>query len=156
MSRKLEDLIPILAIKATELIKKAREQEIDVLITSTWRSFAEQQALYDQGRTQPGRVVTWAKPGQSYHNYGLAFDFVPVVEGTPDWETEKTFVTIGQIAEDMRMQWGGRWPGVKRDLPHIQMSFGFSLTELQSFYKIGGIAKVWEECNLKYEKGIWP
>lgn len=42
----------------------------------TIRTFAEQEALYAQGRTKPGKVVTNAKAGMSYHNYGLAVDIV--------------------------------------------------------------------------------
>ena len=42
------------------------------------RTFEEQLALFAQGRTKPGRIVTKARPGESYHNYGLAFDWVPV------------------------------------------------------------------------------
>ena len=48
------------------------------LIYCGFRSFEEQLALFAQGRTKPGRIVTKAKPGESYHNYGLAFDWVPV------------------------------------------------------------------------------
>lgn len=68
------------------------------LIYCGLRTFEEQTALYAQGRTKPGRIVTKAKPGESYHNYGLAFDWVPV-KPTPkdknlysaDWEDETAF-----------------------------------------------------------------
>ena len=40
----------------------------------TYRSFDEQNHLYAQGRTKPGKIVTYAKGGQSYHNFGLAFE----------------------------------------------------------------------------------
>jgi peptidoglycan L-alanyl-D-glutamate endopeptidase CwlK len=45
-------------------------------LTSGYRSKKEQNELYAQGRSKPGQVVTNAKAGQSYHNYGLAVDFV--------------------------------------------------------------------------------
>jgi hypothetical protein len=58
----------------------------------------EQAALYAKGRTSGGRIVTKAKPGQSYHNYGLAFDWVPIKPApknsdllAPDWDDETAF-----------------------------------------------------------------
>lgn len=155
MSRKLEDLIPILAIKVMELSKNAKDKGINILITDTWRSFAEQQAIYDQGRTKPGNIVTWAKPGESYHNYGLAFDFVPMSSsGKPDWNATDKFHIVGELGEDILLEWGGRW--IKKDMPHFQMSFGFKLVELIQFYQEGGIKEVWKWCNDKYEEGFWP
>ena len=53
-------------------------------ITSTLRSFAEQTALYNQGRTTAGQVVTNAKAGQSNHNFGLSFDFALIVDTNND------------------------------------------------------------------------
>jgi hypothetical protein len=53
--------------------------KITPLIYCGRRTMEEQAALYAKGRTkQPGKIVTKAKPGQSYHNYGLAFDWVPL------------------------------------------------------------------------------
>lgn len=156
MSRKLEDLIPILAIKAKQLIDESRDiLGIDIIITDTWRSFAEQKALYDQGRTTPGNIVTYANAGDSYHNYGLAFDFAVMKDGKITWSELNLYKQVGEYAEDMNLQWGGRF---KRpvDMPHIQDSFGFTIHELKTFYTLGGIQRVWEECNKKYEQGLWP
>ena len=51
------------------------------VIVSGYRSSAEQNALYAQGRTTAGPIVTNAKGGQSAHNVGMAIDFVPLVGG---------------------------------------------------------------------------
>ena len=58
----------------------------------------EQAMLYAQGRSRPGKIVTQAKPGQSYHNYGLAFDWVPLKQSgknadlwIADWDNETAF-----------------------------------------------------------------
>jgi len=45
----------------------------------TLRTFKEQEAIYAQGRTKPGVIVTKAKPGLSVHNYGMAIDIVLVL-----------------------------------------------------------------------------
>jgi peptidoglycan L-alanyl-D-glutamate endopeptidase CwlK len=45
-------------------------------VLSGLRSYAQQAALFAQGRTKPGKIVTNARPGSSWHNYGLAIDVV--------------------------------------------------------------------------------
>jgi peptidoglycan L-alanyl-D-glutamate endopeptidase CwlK len=57
----------------------------------TLRTFAEQDAIYAQGRTKPGKIVSNAKKGLSYHNYGLAIDIVLLVNGAASWDTVKDF-----------------------------------------------------------------
>lgn len=77
---------------------------IHPLIYCGFRSFEEQSALFAKGRTAPGRIVTKAKAGESFHNYGLAFDWVPVKPTpkdskmfTPDWE-DATAYKVGEQA----------------------------------------------------------
>ena len=48
------------------------------------RTFEEQARLWALGRTKPGKIVTKARPGESYHNYGLAFDWVPMRPSAKD------------------------------------------------------------------------
>ena len=76
-SRDIKDLHPIVASLAKTLIERAKnELGIKLLITSTLRDNECQAKLYAKGRTAPGPKVTNAKPGQSFHNYGVAFDVV--------------------------------------------------------------------------------
>lgn len=77
---------------ASEALKNCRADGIDVLVTCTFRTHAEQEALYAQGRTTPGRIVTNARAGQSSHNFirngrpaSLALDVVPMRHGKPVW-----------------------------------------------------------------------
>ena len=49
------------------------------------RTVAQQNALYAQGRTEPGAIVTNAPGGSSAHNFGLAVDLYPVINGAIDW-----------------------------------------------------------------------
>ena len=60
--------------------EKALEAGLKLLVTEGFRSFARQQELYNIGRTVPGKRRTDALPGQSFHNYGHAFDWVPLSE----------------------------------------------------------------------------
>lgn len=134
-SRRLDDLLPPVKSRAEAFIKACDEAGIDVLITSTYRDAASQAALYAQGRTKPGRIVTNAKPGQSWHNWRCAFDFVPVVNGKAQWDDTRTFERCGAIAERVGLEWAGRWKRFK-ELAHCQYTGGLTLADLQAGKKI--------------------
>lgn len=84
-SRNLDDLRPEVRPMVDLWLADMLAAGVDHIITCTVRSPAEQDALYAQGRTTPGRIVTNAKAGQSAHQYGLALNFVVMVNGKPDW-----------------------------------------------------------------------
>jgi peptidoglycan L-alanyl-D-glutamate endopeptidase CwlK len=111
----------------------------------TLRTFEEQNALYAQGRTKPGKIVTKARGGESMHNYGLAVDIVLLVDkdknGTfesASWETNVDFDGDGvadwmEVVKIFKMygwEWGGDWKFI--DMPHFQKSFGKSIKQLQA------------------------
>lgn len=115
--------------------------------THTLRTFKEQNDLYAIGRTRPGKKVTNAKGGQSYHNYGLAIDIVLLVDKdkngtfkTALWDTKTDFdgdrvadwQEIVAIFKRYGWEWGGDW-GFK-DYPHFQKTLGKSVVNLQNLY----------------------
>ena len=108
-SRDLKDLDPYVAGLAKQFIAACKKQNIDLLVTSTYRDNESQNALYAQGRTKAGRIVTNAKAGQSFHNYRLAFDVVPIVNGKPQWNDMRTFQKIGAIGKSIGLDWAGDW-----------------------------------------------
>jgi peptidoglycan LD-endopeptidase CwlK len=124
------------------------------------RTFEEQAALYAQGRSKPGNIVTNAQPGDSFHSYGLAVDLV--LDGMAkkpgaqwSWDTRadlnadgrNDWMQMGQIAESCGLEWGGRWKRLP-DLPHIQNSFGFTIAELKEIYRTSyGLKAVWEKLK---------
>ena len=58
----------------------------------TLRTFKEQQDLYEIGRSKPGKKVTNASAGLSYHNYGLAIDIVLIIDGkNASWDIKTDF-----------------------------------------------------------------
>lgn len=130
-SRKIEDLHPKVALMCKQFIQKCDRAGIDVIITSTYRDFESQTALFNQGRTTAGKKTTNAKAGQSFHNYRVAFDFVPVVNGKPIWHNNSGFFTkCGTIAESCGLEWAGRWTKFK-ELAHCQYTGSLSLRDFQ-------------------------
>jgi peptidoglycan L-alanyl-D-glutamate endopeptidase CwlK len=112
-------------------IAAAHNEEIDVLITSTYRDIESQNALYAIGRTLPGKRVTKAKGGQSFHNYRVAFDVVPVVGGKAMWDDEETWQTLGKIGVGLGLEWAGNWESFK-EFPHFQFTNGLTLKDFQN------------------------
>jgi len=118
----------------------------------TLRTFAEQNALYAQGRSKPGKVVTNAKGGLSYHNYGLAIDIVLLVDKddndtfeTAVWDVKTDFdgdkkadwIECVNIFKQYGWEWGGDWKF--NDPPHFQKTFGKSVRELMALHTKGKV-----------------
>ena len=94
--------------------------------TGGYRPNELQAALYGQGRTLPGDIITNAKPGFSWHNYGLAFDVAPIEGNSVNYNLITPEVV--KIAESYGFEWGGYWKS--KDTPHFQKTFGKSITDM--------------------------
>ena len=131
-SRDINALDPRVAAKCLALIDACRDAGIDLIVTSTYRDNECQESLYAQGRTKPGQIVTKARAGQSWHNYRLAFDVVPVVGGKAQWGAKaEVWETIGRLGESVGLEWAGRWKTF-REMPHFQWTGGLTLKQLQA------------------------
>ena len=130
-SRKIEDLHPYVAKLCRAFVAACKKEGIDILITSTWRDNESQNALYAQGRTKPGKIVTNARAGSSFHNYKLAFDFVPIVNGKAQWNDIATFKRAGEIGKRLGLDWAGDWKSF-REYAHLQWTGGLSLAQLRA------------------------
>lgn len=133
-SRKIEDLLPVVAEKVRAFIDACDAEGIDLLVTSTYRDHESQNELYAQGRTKPGKIVTNAKGGESFHNFQCAVDVVPLRNGKPVWNTSgedgKLWNRIGEIGESVGLEWAGRWRTF-REFAHFQYTAGLTLAQLR-------------------------
>ena len=134
-SRSLDDLIPQARVRVDKLIEGCKAAGIDLLVTSTYRDNESQDALYAQGRTKPGKIVTKAKAGQSFHNYRCAVDVVPLVNGKPVWDDTILWSQIGGLGKQIGLEWAGDWQTFK-EYPHFQYTGGKTLKQLQAGEKI--------------------
>lgn len=113
-----------------------------------YRSIAEQNVLYNQ---RP--KVTNAKGGQSIHNYGLAFDYVIMLDKdnngtfeTIEWDLKSPYhKVVVDYFQSKGYEWGGSWKSFK-DYPHFQKAFGHTWQSLKrkldtgdSFKDINGL-----------------
>jgi len=95
------------------------EQQFDLTIRviSAYRSMEEQEAIYAQGRTKPGEIVSNAPPGSSYHNWGMAVDIAPLgVSGEINYNYDQS--KWQNIASQWNITWGGAWKGSFQDKDH--------------------------------------
>lgn len=135
---------PVVKESALEMIKRAYEEGIYVQISAGYRSMEEQAKLYGQGRlgySYNGKnysnmskpKVTNAKPGQSYHNFGLAIDyFISSDDGRRAlWTVDDQWRRVAEIGKELGFAWGGDWKNFK-DYPHLEMVGGLSYSQLQS------------------------
>lgn len=116
------DLLPEAKDKVSQLIENLAARGIEAEIAQGTRSAAEQNALYAQGRTKPGAIVTNARGGKSNHNHKKAVDLVPTeLKNRKNWDPENPiWGVIGEEAKKLGLEWGGDWK--RKDLPHVQLA----------------------------------
>jgi hypothetical protein len=131
------------------LADKVAGNWIDIRVTQGLRSWAEQTALYEQGRTKPGPIVTKARPGYSAHNFGYAVDIVPDTEEfptfTPDWnELDVRWKQILLLAKACGLEEGAMWRTFP-DYPHLYLGeLPANPTDLmRALFAEGGLEKLW-------------
>ena len=115
----------------------------------TLRTIEEQNALYSKGRSIKGQVVTNAKGGQSFHNYGLAIDIVLIIDGKANWDRgtdfdrdgQPDFMEVVKIFKKYGWFWGGDFRTFK-DYPHFEKTFGLTTKQLFNKEKIGNYPKI--------------
>lgn len=151
-SRDLDDLELQTAAAAKDALKECKDSGLDVLIYCTYRDFECQAELYASSRTKPGPWKTNAKPGQSWHNWSLALDLVPLRHGKPVWGVKgdgidadptdderddlELWHKVAAIFKKYGFEWGGDWPRAK-DFPHFQRPDGRSLDLMLAKYPKG-------------------
>jgi peptidoglycan L-alanyl-D-glutamate endopeptidase CwlK len=139
-SERIKKLHPAIRQRAKDFIAEAARQGIKLRITRGLATWAEQQKLYDQGRTAASitkkeAIVTNARPGQSLHNYGLAIDVVEMKDGKALWNNP-AWNKIGQLGKKFGFVWGGDFQSLV-DKPHFEYSGGKSVSQLLAMYNAG-------------------
>jgi len=150
-AERLAKLHPVVTLRGRCMVDLCAEAGLALLVTQGLRTWAEQDALYAKGRTVAPvgqkHIVTKAKGGQSWHNFGLAFDIVVLDSvGKADWDSSHPgWRKAAQLGKSVGLEWGGDWRGFK-DLPHFQYTGGLTLAECRALHA-GGLGAVWEKVH---------
>jgi len=135
-----DGLHPVVEERTNQLVQQAAQKGISIVITDDFRSAVDQNILYEKGRGSEGNIVTHAKGGESYHNFGLAVDFaIKTSSGNVIWDMKfdgngnsiSDWTEVVEMAKGLGFKWGGDWEEFK-DYPHLQMNFGLTIAALQS------------------------
>ena len=135
MSRRADELHPVIRAQWETLRDRCDVLGIDIFLTCTLRTPAEQEVLYARGRTAGGPIVTHARAWESWHQpwadgLGLAFDIAFRPPGNPRGATWRgPWDVVGALAEWGELEWGGRWTGSRCDRPHFQNRLGRTRAE---------------------------
>ena len=152
-SRSTSDLLPQVESRVLQMLALCAKDVwfvangIGVLVTSTERDDEAQDALYAQGRTKPGKIVTNARAGYSWHNHRCAVDVVPTRNGVPIWGTKgdgidadpdddqvddmEVWERVATHGETAGLEWAGRWRSFK-EFAHFQYTGGLTLADLRA------------------------
>ncbi|WP_342439351.1 M15 family metallopeptidase [Paenibacillus sp. FSL L8-0436] len=138
---KLSGLLPCVKAATEALIDRSFAAGIPIVITQGLRTIAEQDALYAQGRSKPGNVVTNARGGYSNHNFGVAIDFALLTNDgrSVSWDTKLDGNRDGRadwnevvaLAKALGFTWGGDWKTFL-DMPHFEMTFGIKTAQYRA------------------------
>lgn len=148
---RVKELHPAIRDEVEEIIneiEKGFPEYIAVRIAQGYRTFEEQDKLYQKGRTTAGPKVTKAKAGTSYHNYGLAIDICILYDKNRDGKyDEVSWDIVKDGDQDGISDWmeiiraftkrGYKWGGEFRtfvDYPHLEKSFGYTWKDLLTMH----------------------
>jgi peptidoglycan L-alanyl-D-glutamate endopeptidase CwlK len=127
--RNPEGLIPEVRAKVEGWHSACLARGVELLVYCTRRTAEEQAALYAKGRTDPGPKVTNAPPWQSWHQYGMAVDAVPLLAGKPVWRyapENGLWAVAVEEGDKAGLEWAGRWKTF-REYVHWQSTEGLTL-----------------------------
>lgn len=139
----IASLVPKAQRAARQFLVAAKAFPYTVKILSGGRTYAEQNALYAQGRTAKGKIVTNAPAGSSNHNMGIAFD-VGIFSGSKYFTgetaaTNKPYLDLRKLTKPsvLELDWGGDWSGSLKDYPHYELHTGMSMKQVRASLEAG-------------------
>lgn len=122
----LKALHPYFRDKMFLLIAKCKAKGIQIEVVESFRTSTKQAEYFGMGRK-----YTRSAGGNSKHQYGLACDVVPIVNGKPVWENKALWRKIGVEGEKLGLRWGGRWRH-PYDPAHFEWTNGITTQELKA------------------------
>jgi len=141
--RDMAKLAPFVVLKVTAALDQCHEIGYNVAMFEGYRSPERQQWLYEQGRSRDGKIVTYAKPWESFHQYGLAVDIVGFLNKKWDWNIDYDKVTA--IFKEHGFE------SLKFEKPHFQITGGMSVQKAEKIATSQGLLALWSiiESSLK-------
>lgn len=149
---RINKLHPKIRDKALAAYQEAVEvtpKGVHPFVVEGCRSFQRSTDLYNQpwdGKDNDGdkkideadEKVSNSKAGQSYHNYGLALDFMLQINNKDSWNVDKNWILVANVFKKHGFDWGGDWKSFK-DYPHVEMRLGYNWKQLLALKEAGKV-----------------
>lgn len=162
-----ESRLKLLCPDLSEKWRRVRQEmwdknQLQLRVTDGLRDYPAQWALFSIGRKknargewivlEPKKIVTHARGGESFHNFGLALDSAfmgddPYLGNLPKTDSDFSWNEYGRICKENGLEWGGYWSAPKTDRPHCQSTYQLSLHSLQMIYEGDGLKGVFNKCS---------
>ena len=127
-SNSINSLDPFVATLAKRFLELTRLENLDIRIIAAFRSWDDSDMLYSLGRCTPGNIVSNVRGGESFHNWGLAFDAAFFENGMISYDIKK-YIELGRLGKQVGLKWGGDFVDIK-DYDHFQYVFGLNIDDL--------------------------
>ena len=129
-STRIEDLTQDTQERVKMLIQLAGAEGIGIHPISTRRTCADQAAIYAQGRTAPGAIVSGAAGCRTWHVWGRAIDLLAVRNGKiVNNANDPIYDRLGELGESLGMVWGGKFSW-GRDAGHFEYHPGVKISDV--------------------------
>lgn len=140
--RDTSNLAPFLVLRLNAALAECHDKGYEVAVFESYRSPERQQWLYDQGRTRDGKIITHAKPYESFHQYGLAVDIVGYSNKRWDWSIDYDKITEIFIRHGFKP--------LKFEKAHFQIDGGLTASKAKKIAKDQGMLALWNivEANI--------
>ena len=135
VNRDIALLAPFLVIKLTGALDECHELGYPLALFEGYRSVDRQEYLYQLGRSLPGKVITYARPGQSFHNMGLACDLVFKIDGKWVWD--------GQYDKIEQIMLKHGFSSLKFERCHFQITGGLTAKKAWEIAQNHGLLHLW-------------
>ena len=122
----LHALHPFFRDQIIMLVEQCREKGIELAVVESYRTHAKQNEYKSMGKK-----YTNSGAGRSKHQYGLAVDLVPIVNGAAVWDNTVLWRKVGVVGEKLGLRWGGRWKK-PYDPGHFEWTGGLPTSSLYS------------------------
>lgn len=145
----INDLYPDFGGTLLIILEKLYEKyQLTPRVTQALRTIEEQDAIYAQGRSKPGKIVTNAVGGSSWHNYGLAADICfrgedPYLEKHP--KRDEIWSFFGSLCNEEGCIWGGHFSHPDQD--HCEKRYGLTIKEAFEFVSKRSLKDLWAKID---------
>ena len=144
IDRDFENLAPFFAQKLRSAIGECQADGYPVALFEGMRSETRQNQLWAQGRAADGKIITYARGGQSWHNYGLAADLVGFINGRWDWQLNYDKI------EQIMVSHG--FSSLKFERAHFQITGGMAIDNAKRIAKDQGLLALWSIIENQIKK----